>query len=65
VKEEGCEFSANEVLAHCRSHMPYSKAPKVVVFGSEIPLTTTGKYQRLKLKGLFADYRSMQFKEGR
>ena len=65
VKEEGATLSEADVLVACRKAMPFSKSPKVVYFGSDIPVTTTGKYQRLRLKDLFAAYRDVQFKEGK
>jgi len=34
----------------------------VIVFGTEIPVTTTGKYQRLKLQQLFTEWQHTQFK---
>ncbi len=51
-----------EILAACRAKMPFSKCPKVVVFGTEVPVTVTGKYQRLKLKDLFAAHSATQFR---
>ena len=42
--------------------MPFEKSPKVVVFGSEIPVTSTGKYQRLKLQDRFAEWEQTQFR---
>jgi long-chain acyl-CoA synthetase len=65
VKEEGASLSERDVIDACRSVMPFSKSPKVVVFGHDIPVTTTGKYQRLKLKDLFVTYRNTQFKENK
>jgi acyl-CoA synthetase (AMP-forming)/AMP-acid ligase II len=65
VKQEGASLSEEQVLAHCRQHMPFAKAPKVVKFGTEIPVTTTGKYQRLQLKSMFSEYQAEQFKEPR
>ncbi|MGB8856093.1 MAG: acyl-CoA synthetase, partial [Burkholderiales bacterium] len=62
VRDEDAQLSEAQVLAHCRAHMPFAKAPKVVKFGTEIPVTTTGKYQRLQLKSLFRQYQSEQFK---
>jgi len=53
------------VLDHCRARLPYAKCPKTVVFGTEVPVTATGKYQRLKLKSLFAAHRGTQFREAR
>jgi long-chain acyl-CoA synthetase len=43
--------------------MGFEKSPKVVKFGRDIPVTTTGKYQRLKLQDLFEAYQSTQFKK--
>ncbi len=51
-----------EILAACRAKMPFSKCPKVVVFGTEVPMTVTGKYQRLKLKDLFVSHGKTQFR---
>ncbi len=62
VREPGATVTAEEILAYCRARVPFAKAPKVVIFGDEVPVTTTGKYQRLKLKPLFADYAETQFK---
>ena len=61
VLEAGAKLAADSVLRHCRDCMPFEKAPKVVVFGDEIPVTATGKYQRLKLAELFTAWRDEQF----
>jgi long-chain acyl-CoA synthetase len=63
VPHEGVTLDAAAILAHCRQTMSFEKAPKVIVFGTEIPVTSTGKYQRLRLRELFADYRHTQFKK--
>jgi long-chain acyl-CoA synthetase len=65
VKEEGAQLSEGDVIAACRKAMPFSKSPKVVVFGTDIPITITGKYQRLKLKDSFTEHRNTQFKENK
>jgi long-chain acyl-CoA synthetase len=62
VREADAAVTEEDVLAHCRSRMPFDKCPKVVVFGTEIPVTVTGKYQRLKLKPLFAAHAKVQFR---
>lgn len=62
VREDGADIDAARILAACRAAMPFEKAPKVVVFGDDIPVTSTGKYQRLKLQPLFADWSERQFK---
>ena len=58
------EITADQVLAHCRKHLPFGKSPKVVVFGQEIPVTSTGKYQRSRIRDLFSAWKGVQFKEG-
>lgn len=63
VKQEGTELDEAAVIEQCRARMTFEKSPKVVVFGEEVPVTTTGKYQRLKLQDLFAQYQSAQFKK--
>lgn len=56
-----------EMLAHCRHRLPFSKCPKVIRFGQDVPYTSTGKPKRLELKAhlapLLATYREFQFKE--
>lgn len=63
VLKEGAQASAEDLIAHCRARMSFEKSPKAIVFGTEIPVTTTGKYQRLKLQALFAEWRETQFKK--
>jgi long-chain acyl-CoA synthetase len=56
-----------DVLAFCRSHLPFAKRPKVILFGTDVPYTATGKPKRLELKARLApelaSYRDIQFKE--
>lgn len=65
VKEADAPVTTDAILAHCRARMPFDKCPKIVVFGTEIPVTVTGKYQRLKLKPLFSEYAKVQFRQPR
>jgi long-chain acyl-CoA synthetase len=55
------------LLDHCRRTLPFGKRPKVILFGEEIPYTSTGKPKRLELKSRLAPelaaYRGIQFKE--
>ena len=62
VPEEGASVAEADIIAKCRESMPFEKSPKVVVFGSEIPVTSTGKYQRLKLQDRFAQWEHTQFR---
>lgn len=56
-----------DLLEHCRRLLPFSKRPKVILFGQEVPYTSTGKPKRLELKtrlaSTLATYRDRQFKE--
>lgn len=63
VLQDGATTSAESILAHCRARMTFEKSPKVIVFGTEIPVTSTGKYQRLRLQELFAEWEHTQFKK--
>lgn len=63
VLDEGAAVDEAAILAHCRAKMTFEKAPKVVVFGTEIPVTSTGKYQRLRLQPLFEPWAHTQFRK--
>lgn len=59
----GSQITEAEILAACRAKLPFAKSPKVVIFGDTFPVTSTGKYQRNKLKPLFEPWRDVQFRE--
>jgi long-chain acyl-CoA synthetase len=61
--KEGAEEDAESILEYCREHLPFYKSPKVVVFGDEIPVTSTGKYQRRKVTRYFEQWKDVQFRE--
>lgn len=61
--KEGEEQDKQAILNYCQQHLPFSKSPKVVVFGEELPVTSTGKYQRLKVTHLFDKWKEVQFKK--
>jgi long-chain acyl-CoA synthetase len=63
VPEEGASPDPDAILAHCRARLTFEKAPKVVVFGTDVPVTTTGKYQRLMLQDRFAEWEHTQFRK--
>jgi acyl-CoA synthetase (AMP-forming)/AMP-acid ligase II len=63
VPQEGTALTADAVIDYCRQKMTFDKSPKVVIFGSEIPVTTTGKYQRLRLQDHFAEWEQTQFRK--
>ncbi len=63
VLTEGVAVNEADILAHCRSRMSFEKSPKVVLFGTDIPVTTTGKYQRLKLRDRFGQWKNVQFRK--
>ena len=59
----GSSLTEAQVIDHCRKALPFYKCPKVVVFGADIPVTSTGKYQRNKLRPLFLAWKDVQFRE--
>jgi long-chain acyl-CoA synthetase len=59
----GTRPDAGAVLDFCRSALPRHKCPKVVVFGDELPTTSTGKYRRHQLKSLFEAWRGADFRD--
>ncbi len=52
---------SEDIIRYCACHLPSHKAPKVVLFTDELPVTSTGKYQRNRVKHLFADWKNVQF----
>jgi acyl-CoA synthetase (AMP-forming)/AMP-acid ligase II len=54
-----------QIISKCRQQLPFYKTPKVIVFSDTIPVTSTGKYQRSKVKHLFTEFKTIQFKEGK
>lgn len=63
VLEDGAKLTADELLRICREQLTFEKSPKVIVFGREIPVTSTGKYQRLRLVDLFTEWEHTQFRK--
>jgi len=51
------------IISYCREHLPFHKSPKVVLFTDALPVTSTGKYQRNKVKHLFAEWKAAQFRK--
>lgn len=47
----GPQASDVEIIAHCREHLASFKVPRTVVF-MEVPKTSTGKIQKVPLRGL-------------
>jgi acyl-CoA synthetase (AMP-forming)/AMP-acid ligase II len=63
--KKGAALAEESILAFCRKTLPFAKSPKVVVLGDEIPVTSTGKYQRSKCKDLFTQWKGVQFVENK
>jgi acyl-CoA synthetase (AMP-forming)/AMP-acid ligase II len=61
--KRGMTITADQVLAWCRKSLPYAKAPKVVVLGEDIPVTSTGKYQRSRCRDLFTSWKETKFSD--
>lgn len=57
------EITKQQVLAYCREQLPFAKSPKIVLFTDELPVTSTGKYQRNKVKHLFERWKDVQFRK--
>lgn len=55
--------NSEAILAFCAEHLPFHKSPKVVVFTDSLPVTSTGKYQRNKVKHIFAEWKDVQFRK--
>lgn len=62
VMHDGAEHDSEAIIQHCRAHLPFAKCPKVVVFGEQIPVTSTGKYQRMQVAHLFRQWKDVQFR---
>lgn len=62
---DGASLTEQDVIAYCRKFFPFQKCPKVVIFGNDIPVTSTGKYQRNKLKPLFEKWKTVQFTDSK
>ena len=63
LEKEAEESLKEVVMAGCKSKLPFHKTPKVVMVSDTIPVTSTGKYQRNKVKHLFTEYKTVQFKK--
>ncbi|QNJ96520.1 AMP-binding protein (plasmid) [Mycolicibacterium fluoranthenivorans] len=53
VPRDGQTLAEREVIEFAKTKMAHYKAPKKVIFGSEIPYTATGKKQKFKLRAPF------------
>jgi long-chain acyl-CoA synthetase len=63
VKSEKSEIDIKQsILTQCKEKLPAYKCPKIIVFSDNIPVTSTGKYQRNKVKYLFSEFKKIQFK---
>jgi len=61
-QDQDREKLKEEIISHCRKNLPFFKSPKTVVFSDSIPVTSTGKYQRNKVKDQFSQWKTFQFK---
>lgn len=62
VMKSDPDLTEKDVLDFCKTQLPFSKSPKVVLFSDSLPVTSTGKYQRNKVKSLFAEFKETQFR---
>lgn len=67
VPKDGVDVSEEEILEYCQKKLDFKKQPKVIVFGVDVPYTSTGKPKRLELKknlqDKFLKYKDVQFKK--
>lgn len=67
VPIEGETIDEAELIAFCRARLEFAKSPKVILFGNELPYTTTGKPRRLELVRTLASalepYKDAQFQK--
>lgn len=63
IDEKDADSYREMVLSGCASKLPFHKTPKAVILSDTIPVTSTGKYQRNKVKHLFKDFKTIQFKK--
>ena len=61
--ETEAEELKKEIIRIAGEQLPFHKTPKVVIISDTIPVTSTGKYQRNKVKHLFSSYKEVQFKK--
>ncbi len=62
VIPENANVKADDIIRFCAERLPFSKQPKVVLFSDELPVTSTGKYQRTRVRHLFSEWKAQQFK---
>ena len=60
VLEPGTHATAEELIAHCRSHLAHYKCPTSVEIRSELARTATGKLQKFKLRAPYWEGRKRQ-----
>jgi len=63
VVSSEAEPNPDSIIAFCRANLPFHKSPKVVLFTHSLPVTSTGKYQRNKVKHLFSEWKDSQFRK--
>jgi long-chain acyl-CoA synthetase len=52
-----------QLLEYFANELPFHKRPKVIICTEVLPVTSTGKYQRNKVKHLFQEFKSAQFRK--
>jgi acyl-coenzyme A synthetase/AMP-(fatty) acid ligase len=55
VVSPGDPTSEEDLMSWCRDGLAHFKAPRKVVFATELPKTATGKLQRFKVRDLVAE----------
>jgi long-chain acyl-CoA synthetase len=63
--ESAATLTEADIISACAETLPWAKCPKVVVFGDDFPVTSTGKYQRNRLKERFAAWKDAEFRRAK
>jgi len=57
VLKDGCQATPEELLAHLAQKFSKWQLPDAIVFLPEIPRTSVGKFQKSRLREMFADWK--------
>lgn len=61
LSRENSEEIKQKIIDKCQQKLPFYKSPKVICIVEQLPVTSTGKFQRTKLSHLFMNYKNKQF----
>ncbi|MFT3815368.1 MAG: AMP-binding protein [Acidovorax sp.] len=56
ILRPGAEAAKDDLVAHCKAHLAGFETPKDVVVLESMPMTSTGKLQKVELRRLYQDH---------